>query len=125
VATGQHAAIRVPVTAVVSDEAAWIDAWSAITANQTDPPERPAVSLEDHTLVVVTLGERPTGGYDVGISRVDYSPGTAVVHVKVTTPPADGMVTQVVTTPYVIAALDGAGLAVSFDGDDVDTGFEL
>ncbi|MFP4378654.1 MAG: protease complex subunit PrcB family protein [Spirochaetales bacterium] len=125
IAQGQNAAVRLPVQTVVTEQETWIDGWAALTANESPPPERPEVSFADSTVVIIVLGERPTGGYSVAISNVTYSGDEATVEVRVENPAADAMVTQALTTPFVVARLVGPNLNVIFTGDDVFEEFQL
>jgi hypothetical protein len=125
IAQGQQAAVRVPIQTAVTEQETWIDAWAALTANQSPAPERPEVSFADSTVVIIGLGERPTGGYSVSIARVVYSSSQATVEVEVERPGEEEMVTQALTTPYVIARLEGSDLEVIFAGDDVFEEFAL
>ena len=125
IAKGRNAAVRLPVQTVVTERETWIDAWAALTANESPAPERPEVSFADSTVVIVVLGERPTGGYSVGISSVLYSEDQAIVEVSVGRPADDAMVGQVLTTPFVIARLNGTELEITFTGDDVFEEFAL
>lgn len=123
-ARGTQGAIRVPLARAIADPALWADFWAALTANQADPPARPEVDFDEGTVVVLLLGERPTGGYAVEIERVRERRDGMEVVVDVTRPAPGDMVTQALTTPYFVALLPVADAPVEFTGDDVEAGFE-
>lgn len=70
--------------------------------------ERALVCKLDETIyVIVTRGEKPTGGYGIIIDKIDMEKEEdkvkVVVYVKFKDPKPGDMVTQVVTYPYVVA----------------------
>jgi len=123
-ARGQQSAIRVPLARAIADPALWADFWAALTANQADPSARPEVDFDEETVVVLLLGERRTGGYAVDIARVIEHRTEVEVVVRVERPAAGEMVTQALTSPYLVASVPVAGKPVAFGGDDVEAGFE-
>lgn len=70
-----------------------------------------ACCFNDKIYVIVTRGEKPTGGYDIGISDMklvnnDDETQTLVVYTTFTDPKPGDIVTQVITYPYEAAATD-------------------
>lgn len=122
-AAGDQAAVRVPVARPVSDPGTWIDAWSAIHANKSDPPARPDIDFLEETAVIILLGQRPTGGYAVSVVDVTVTQNLAVVEIQITEPAADSVVTQALTSPYVIIAIPGTSRQVEVTGDDIAAGY--
>ncbi|MFP4114097.1 MAG: protease complex subunit PrcB family protein [Spirochaetales bacterium] len=122
-ASGAQSAVRTPAARAVGDPAAWADVWAALTANHLEPPDRPDVDFDRETVIVLLLGERPTGGYGVGIEAVIESRGRVEVVVDVRRPQPGDMVTQVLTTPYCVAAIPITGKEITFAGDDLERGF--
>ena len=90
--------------------------WADLHADQTDAgngeiPDPPQVDFETQVVVAVVLGERPNGGYDVGIDRVMFDDEEGEMQVEYTeTEPGDGCaVSSVLTSPYVLVAVDTQG----------------
>lgn len=123
-ARGQQSAIRIPLVRAIADPVLWADLWAALTANQADPPERPAVDFDKETVVVLLLGERRTGGYSVRIEHARERRGEVKVVVDVERSAQGEMVTQALTSPYFVATVPVAGASVVFSGDDVEVGFQ-
>ena len=73
------------------------------------------------TYLVAYRGERPTGGYSVGVAGARIEGDRVTVRVSLEGPPPDAMVTQNLTYPYEISVLRGVapeGKSFSFvDGD--------
>lgn len=123
VASGMQAAVRVPVARRIADPGTWIDAWAALHANKSDPPARPEVDFWSETAVIILLGQRPTGGYEVSVVDIDLSRDPAHIKIDVTVPAAGSVVSQALTTPYLIVAIPGPDRDVEITGDEITTGY--
>jgi hypothetical protein len=58
------------------------------------------LDFDESDLVIVALGEQPTGGYSVSIESIQLAGGELAVTGKATAPGADAVVTQALTYPY-------------------------
>ncbi len=66
----------------------------------------------DYIYVLVSAGERPTGGYSIEVDSItEVTPGTAYIHATLDSPKEGSMVTQVLTYPTAM---------VKFDKGDID-----
>ncbi len=63
------------------------------------------IDFEREHLLVVGLGEKPTGGYALTLANSMIENDVLNLTVYLRRPPADAMVTQVVTTPCAILAI--------------------
>lgn len=93
---------------------AWIDASIYNFGGQT-------FVYEDILYLLVTYGEKPTGGYNVEITDITEGEGKLVVTADFTEPGEDEMVTQALTYPYDLAMLDDPGLPVEFVATGAET----
>lgn len=67
---------KIAAFGVIRSESEWVAFWKSVV----DPGVRlgataPDINFDTHTAVVVTVGERPSGGYDIvfdGLMRVGY-----------------------------------------------------
>ncbi|MGC8121722.1 protease complex subunit PrcB family protein [Marinobacter sp. VGCF2001] len=64
------------------------------------------VALEQEALVLVTLGQKPTAGYSIGLNRAHRQGQTLALHMRVREPAPDRMVAQVITSPCVVLAVE-------------------
>lgn len=71
--------------------------------------------------LLVTYGEKPTGGYSVEITDIKENEGKLVVTADFTEPGEDEMVTQALTYPYDLAMLEDPGLPVEFVATGAET----
>lgn len=92
----------------------WIDGAREEFAAQT-------MEYEDVLYLLVTYGEKPTGGYDVEITSIVEEADKLVVTVDFTEPGEDDIVTQALTYPYDLAMLDDPGLPVEFVATGAET----
>jgi hypothetical protein len=85
----------------------WIDAATDNFGGQT-------FVHEDILYLLVTYGEKPTGGYVVEITEITEEDGKLIVTAHFAEPGEDEMVTQALTYPYDLAMLEDPGLPVEF-----------
>jgi len=76
---------------------------------------------EEILYLLVTYGEKPTGGYSVEITDIKEDDGKLIVTAYFTEPGEDEMVTQALTYPYDLAMLEDPGLPVEFVAAGAET----
>jgi len=52
--------------------------------------------------VILNMGEKNTGGYSIGIEKVEETDKNIIITVKENNPAPDAMVTQAITYPYTV-----------------------
>ncbi|MFC7441317.1 protease complex subunit PrcB family protein [Laceyella putida] len=72
--------------------------------DQWTSPQATAKFVSD-TYIIVGIGERPTGGYEVRVTSVTKQGPRLIVHAKVIPPKEGMMVTQVISYPYAVIQL--------------------
>ena len=110
VAEGQASGIEEPREVVVQTAAEWKALWQQHTQGQQMPP----VDFAKSTVAAIFLGTRNTGGHRVLVTAVDRSGPDAVVAWHEERPGGGMMVTQALTSPFVIIRFDKATGAVKF-----------
>ncbi|HLV78249.1 MAG TPA: protease complex subunit PrcB family protein [Marinobacter sp.] len=65
------------------------------------------VDLAHEQLIIITLGQRPTAGYSVGLRDVQWEKPTLKLEMRVGEPAPDMMVAQVLTSPCVVLGVRG------------------
>ncbi len=73
-----------------------------------------ALEHEGILYLLVTYGEKPTGGYTVEITEITEKEDRVVVTAHFTEPGEDDVVTQALTYPFDLAMMDDPGLPVEF-----------
>jgi protease stability complex PrcB-like protein len=95
-----------PVRAVIRDDESWQAAWTTLYIGMTPArPAPPAVDFSRSTVILVALGTRSTGGYDITVSRVARDAGVLYVEVTSTSPGDRCSVTQAFTKPVDIVVV--------------------
>ena len=64
-----------------------------------------SIDLEKYDLLVSFLGEKTTGGYDIDVENVKFSPISSEVILKEMVPDKNAMVTMAFTSPYIFVTL--------------------
>lgn len=62
--------------------------------------------VQNSNFVVLNMGEKPTGGYKIGVETVVETESNIVVTIKETLPEPGAMTTQGITTPYCILKIN-------------------
>jgi len=115
---GQYGSIVEGTQRVLRDEEAYASFWEKLHADRSSTPERPEVDFGNRVVIAVVMGKRSTGGYSVGVDEVLRSEDDNQIQVQFTEKvPGEGCpVTQVLTSPYVLATVAAQDEEVTFDG---------
>ena len=97
---GINSGIREPAQIVVRSQSEWDALWARHMRVRTAPPPPPAVDFSTEMVVALFLGERPTGGYAIEMTRVERTDSSLAVHFRVTKPDPGAMLMQVLTQPF-------------------------
>jgi len=91
--------------AVVADAESWATTWAQVYANRQPQPVRPEVDFATDRVLVVALGQRGTGGFDIGVDSVVQFPASTVVYVRTVAPGQGCITTQALTQPVQLVRL--------------------
>ncbi|WP_374173387.1 protease complex subunit PrcB family protein [Flavobacterium tructae] len=58
--------------------------------------------ISNSNYVILNMGEKNTGGYSIGVEKVEETDKNIIITVKENNPAADAMVMQVITYPYTV-----------------------
>jgi hypothetical protein len=107
VAAGGFSGVTTPAERVARDSEEWRRLWQAHQAATLAQRPLPAVDFSREICVAIFAGERPTGGFAVAVEQVLESPSGVEVVYRVTGPPQGAMVSQALTSPFEIIAVEG------------------
>jgi PrcB C-terminal len=96
--------LRMPSRTVVRTLTEWVATWAAIHQPRQPVPPLPAIDFTQEMILVVALGERPTGGYSIFVDQVFEADDRGIDVVVRSLRPAFGcVVTDAVTQPVDVA----------------------
>ena len=74
-------------------------------------PRLPAIDFERQRVLYISAGKRPTAGYSLTLDEPPFTLDgeTAVLHLRLNTPPPDRMVAAVVTHPCILVQIPAQG----------------
>ena len=87
---------------LVTTEQSYRRTWSAIVG----PGEPPAADFTREGVLFLVSDQKPTGGYAIAINKVAQEGETLLVDAVVQDPPRGSMNIQVLTTPFVVIAVE-------------------
>ncbi len=109
-----------PSYRLVGDPAELLTIWNqAYGASLTVPPP-PVVDFARETVLAVFMGTRPTGGYGIDVRDVTLEGADLFVDLVLVEPAADAMVTQALTSPWVIIRVLRGGVSAAWFRDPTD-----
>lgn len=75
---------------------------------ETDPllaDKMKQADISNSNYVILNMGEKNTGGYTIGVEKVEETDKNIIITVKENSPAKDGMVMQVITYPYTVVKI--------------------
>ncbi|MBK7875088.1 MAG: protease complex subunit PrcB family protein [Planctomycetes bacterium] len=100
IAYGYHTGIRAPTQKVIRTAEDWYRLWIDHHSNVVPVPLPPKVDFTREMVLCVAVGQRPTGGYGVRITRTYLEGGRLHVEAHETRPPQGAIVPMVLSQPY-------------------------
>jgi len=121
VARGQQAVgVTAPSFRLLRTADELASAWGVAYASSLQPPPVPGADLERETLVAIFLGQKPTGGFGIEVRDVTLEGGDLFVDLLLTTPGEGAMVTQALTSPWLLLRVPRGGVAAVWFRDPVE-----
>ncbi|MBL4594663.1 MAG: protease complex subunit PrcB family protein [Flavobacteriales bacterium] len=99
---------------VISNEQEFKKVWDLAFANFMDKEPFPSVSFETQLVLLVAMGERNSGGYNISIKSIDETKTNVVVTVEESKPGSTCITTTVMAYPYQIVTIDKSKKEVTF-----------
>lgn len=99
---GTYSGIKDAMTKVITTQAEWEEFWKKHVSVIVPQPPVPEVDFNTSVLAVITLGEKPSSGYQIVLKTVEFNGDDIEVTYHTTSPPEHGFTLQVVTQPYIV-----------------------
>lgn len=93
------------VRSVIGDAASWAAVWAQVTVGGQPQPPLPSVDFRTERVLVVALGTRPTGGYDIRVDSLARYELGSVADVTTRAPGPSCGTTTALTQPVEILRL--------------------
>jgi hypothetical protein len=106
--------IETPRRKVIRDEAAWAELWSEIHRTVEPVPERPEVDFSRQMLIVVAMGTRRSGGFDISVRDIRAIEDGLEVAVQESEPATGAMVGMSLTQPVEVVRVERTAREVVF-----------
>ena len=100
---GIYSNIRERQTMSIKTQEQWTDLWRQMFPGQETPSY---VDFEQSMLISVFMGEQPSGGYDISVTKIIETRDALKVYVEEVSPGVNCIVTLALTHPYQIVKLD-------------------
>ena len=104
-AKGLASGVGQPTQIVVRSQNEWTALWSRHMRAPSAPPPPPSVDFSRDMVVALFMGERPTGGYAIEVTRIERTDAGLAVHYRTTRPDPSAMQMQVLTQPFHLITL--------------------
>jgi hypothetical protein len=109
----QNSGYTEPAERVLRDQAAYAQAWLTIHEGLAEDP--PAVDFRREMVVLLALGERPTGGFTTQLEEFVREGDDARVRYSIAAPGRECMTTQAMTAPVDLVRVPRVEGAVGFE----------
>lgn len=97
---------------IINSETEWENIFGEIGID-------PNVNFEKKTVIAVVMGQKPSGGYSVGLKQLEVGKDTIQFMVEEVIPGEKCFVTEALTNPYQIIAIDKTQKEIKFVGNTV------
>ena len=118
-AFAHYSGIVKPLLVVIRDREAWLEFWKQLSSRQQPPPPLPDIDFLREMLIVVSMGQRNTGGFDITVDGVYERDKKLEVVVKNISPGPNCGTTQAFTQPVDIVRVQKSDYSVVFRETDV------
>lgn len=121
VASGQQAVgVARPRFRLVRNEAELRSLWNQLHGASLNVPPLPRVDFERETLLIVMMGERPSGGYRVDVQGVSLEGGDLFVDLRFVEPAPDAITTAALTSPWAVVRVLRGDIDAAWFRDPAD-----
>jgi hypothetical protein len=84
---------------VIRSPEQWSQAWARIIQTYSPRPAAPAVDFDNEVVILVAMGQRPSGGYFIAVEGVYDADGRVFAEVREQSPGAGCITTEALTEP--------------------------
>jgi hypothetical protein len=104
-----------PYAVLATSEQAFLNKiWPLAAGRRVPRPAPPPVDFRSESVAAFFWGTKPTGGYALDVRSVQLKDGVLVVQLELRTPKPGSLVTQAITSPYLLLKVQGKPAKVRF-----------
>lgn len=104
-AQGAFSGVQEPVKRLIKDQRAWLEFWTQHTSGVEPQPELPPIDFTREMAVVLTMGQKRSGGYAIHVVRVQGQGDKLKISFAQTKPPPGAITIQALTAPFHFVAV--------------------
>jgi len=112
---GEYSGIVTKEQLVIESQDEWEELWGRHTAVHVPAPNASEVSFSKGMVIAIFSGEKPTGGYSIEITEVEFADDEVTIFFEEVSPEPGQPVTEALTQPFHIVKINKIGdLPVKF-----------
>ncbi|MDM7324569.1 MAG: protease complex subunit PrcB family protein [Thermus sp.] len=104
-----------PKAFLANNPTRFAEVWNLVVGNRIPRPTAPSEDFRSQSAVAFIWGLKPTGGYGLEVVGVTYAAGTARVVLNLQSPRPGAIVTQALTSPFVLLEVEKVNRVVFTD----------
>ncbi|OFY88983.1 MAG: hypothetical protein A3K10_17795 [Bacteroidetes bacterium RIFCSPLOWO2_12_FULL_31_6] len=102
------------INKIITNQNEYNAAWNAAFSRFSDQPKPAKIDFENQLILLVTMGEKNSGGYSIKIDSIVENEKTIVVTILETSPGKSCITTSMMTYPYQMVELKNSTKEVIF-----------
>ena len=110
-----HSRIVTAEYRVIQDNTEWANLWNLSQQIYPTPDPLPQVNFSEKMIIAVSMGIRPSSGYEIEVKEIIDSGLTVVVKVQNTYPAEGYGVLDIMTSPYHIVEIEKISRPIIFN----------
>lgn len=113
ISKGRNSGFETTEHRVIQDNTAWANLWNLTPQTYPTPDPPPQVNFSEKMIIAVSMGIRPTTGYEIEIKEIIDTGLTVVVKIQNTYPTE--AVFEMMTSPYHIVEIEKISKPIVFN----------
>ena len=103
---GKNGDFTQKVNRVISNQNDFNEVWDKAFSNFTDKEKTPEIDFKNKLILLVTMGQKNSGGYTIKIDQLTETQDNITVTILETSPGKSCVTSEVLTFPYQIVEID-------------------
>jgi hypothetical protein len=104
---------------MIRSEEEWQAAWAEVMQNVASMPQLPRIDFAARSVVLVAMGERPSGGYGLELTAAEAIERGLRLRIDEVSPGPKCITTQALTQPVLVLSVPARGDVLEVESDSV------